>query len=573
MSVIDVEDVQVRAIAEVMLAEADEDARVCLAQSTLASRTGLSPRTLRRALDRMIQAGWVEVEDAGSSNSTAVHRVERLRSVAVEAGWETRRASSSGVLRVLSAEEARSPLGAVCAGERLSVAPELLIAGENVRCDLRIDEVFVDTVRALGVLKDIDVYPTLTGLVVLDGHRRLQAAIDAGLEAVTVRVVEVGSERERIATQLVENDAHLHTGSLERARAVQQLMLFGMNAKELRRHGVSCEEAAAAKKLVEAPTVVEELADTVPHMDLVTLGKIADLAETVESSGGDYEVLVRQISDEPSQAEFLIEEARQEAKRRAAIADLREKYEARGIRVVLERPASAASLAALVGEDGERISEEEHEACPGHVVWVRMPRWEEEPVVDAFCMDWKAAGHRNAWARNTSGATSGPMSEEEKKARAALIEKNRRAESAGVVRQAWVRDFLIARRRCPKDWALLAAPVLEWARVHVSGIARASGVDVLRIDLDEATKPEVAFKAERGIFKTALAAMEGAWDKSFWRETKSGSAVMMRLYLRSLEAWGYPLSEVEKSFCEAVEWEDDLPIDLHAIPKKEELAK
>lgn len=572
MSVINVEDVQVRAIAEVMLAEADEDARVCLAQSTLASRTGLSPRTLRRALDRMIQAGWVEVEDAGSSNSTAIYRVERLRRVAVEAGWNTRRASSSGVLRCLSAEEAKSPLGTVHAGERLSIAPGLLIAGENVRGDLRLDEVFVDTVRALGVLKDIDVYPTLTGLVVLDGHRRLRAAIDAGLEAVTVRVVEVGSEQERIATQLVENDAHLHTGSLERARAVQQLMLFGMNAKELRRHGVSREEAAAAKKLVEAPTVVEELADTVPHLDLVTLGKIADLAETVESAG-DYEVLVRQISDEPSQAEFLIEEARQEAKRRAAIADLRNEYEARGIRVVLERPALAASLPALVGEDGKRISEEEHEACPGHVVWIRMLRWEEKPVVDAFCMDWKAAGHRNAWARNTSGATSGPMSEEEKKARAALIEKNRRAETSGVVRQAWVRDFLIARRRCPKEWALLAAPVLEWARVHVSGIARASGVDVLRIDLDEATKPEAAFKAERGIFKTALAAMEGAWDKSFWRETKSESAVMMRLYMRSLEAWGYPLSEVEKSFCEAVESESDLPVPLHAIPKKEEMAK
>ena len=117
--------------------------------------------------------------------------------------------------RVLEDSQALAPVGEVAVGERLLVNPEALSAGENVRLNLRLDKAFVETIRELGVLKDIDVYPTLTGLVVLDGHRRHAAALEAGLDRVPVRVVEVVSDENRIALQLVENDARLHTASLE----------------------------------------------------------------------------------------------------------------------------------------------------------------------------------------------------------------------------------------------------------------------------------------------------------------------------------------------------------------------
>lgn len=581
MSVIDVEDVQVRAIAEVMLAEADEDARVRLAQSTLASRTGLAPRTLRRALDRMVQAGWVEVEDAGSPNSPATHRVERLRSVAAEAGWNATPARPAGVLRSLSAEEAHSPLGAVSAGERLSVAPDLLVEGENVRSDLRLDEVFVDTVRDLGVLKDIDVYPTLTGLVVLDGHRRLQAALAAGLDAVTVRVVEVGSEQERIATQLVENDAHLHTASLERARAVQQLVLLGMSVKDLRKHGVTRAEVSAAKELAKVPEV-KELAEAQPQMDLVTLGSIAELAEGFSDEERDgFDLVVEEIRGAPDQAPFVIEREKRAALLRRRIRAAVEEVQARGVRALAywELPDTARSLVLLVSDRGDEIDPQEHaSSCEGHAVRISLG-WNDELIETPVCVDWAERGHRNRYAAPSSGATSGPMSEEKKAERAQIIQKNRDGEAANVIRQGWVRNQLMKRRKLPADWALFAAPVLDWARLRVSEPAMSQGLDILRVSTDLFRSPDVNFHAERGIFHMALAAVEGVFSKSFWRRDGGGRIdEMQRLYLRSLSAWGYTLSSLEKAFCEEVEasvrkrsgW-DKTP--LHATPKTEEETK
>lgn len=579
---ISADDAQVRQVSECLIGAADDAGIARIPQAQMSARTGLAQRTLRRAIGRMEEAGWLRIVDPGSPNSPAAYDIARLMEVAKEAGWEPASRPSdqddlSG-MRVIQ-EERLSDLS-VRPGERLLIDPHLLDAGENVRKKLRLDDVFVDTIRELGILKDIDVYQTLTGLVVLDGHRRLQAALDAGLESVPVRVVEVSSEEQRIATQLVENDAHLHTAAIERALAVQQLVLFGMSAKDLRRHGVSRDEVAAAKRVVSAPSAVGELAEAAPKLDLVTLGKVAELAETAASEE-DYEDLVSRIREEPEQVDFLIEQERLEAERRAMLAKARADYEARGIKVVEEKGTRAESISYLVDESGARLSEAEHESCPGHAVELTFKRWMDKPEARIVCLDWVAAGHRNAWARNTSGATSGPMSDEEKKKRAELIEKNKQGEAAAVVRIGWVRHTLLARRKLPKDWALFAAPTIEFAMSNVSSYTQSGAIDVIGIDRRLFAAPDTGFRAERGLFAFALAAAESTFRKDFWRvERFERVQRMQRLYLRSLEAWGYGLSELEAEFCDRVEHEDKGP-DLeyadeicayrHAVPAKEDL--
>ena len=148
------DDVQARTVAETMLGLIADDGHVEVAQAELARLTGLSARTLRRALDRLREAHWISA--AVSSTGTGV----------------------------LSAEVAADPIGAVQPGQRWLIDPTLLQGGSNIRGDLRVGPEFVETIAGLGVLKDIDVYPTLTGLVILDGHRRHRAAIEAGLETV-----------------------------------------------------------------------------------------------------------------------------------------------------------------------------------------------------------------------------------------------------------------------------------------------------------------------------------------------------------------------------------------------------
>lgn len=579
---ISADDAQVRQVSECLIGAADDAGVARIPQAQMSARTGLAQRTLRRAIARMEEAGWLRIVDPGSPNSPAAYDIARLVEVAKEAGWEpASRPSDQDDLSGMRVIREKSPGDlSVRPGERLLIDPHLLDAGENVRQKLRLDDVFVDTIRELGILKDIDVYQTLTGLVVLDGHRRLQAALDAGLESVPVRVVEVSSEEQRIATQLIENDAHLHTAAIERALAVQQLVLFGMSAKDLRRHGVSRDELAAAKRVVSAPPAVGELAEAAPKLDLVTLGKVAELAETAASEE-DYEDLVSRIREEPEQVDFIIEQERLEAERRAMLAKARADYEARGIKVVEEKGNRAEAISYLVDESGARLSEAEHESCPGHAVELTLKRWMDKPEARIVCLDWVAAGHRNAWARNTSGTTSGPMSDEQKQKRAELIEKNKQGEAAAVVRIGWVRHTLLARRKLPKDWALFAAPTIEFAMSNVSSYTQSGAIDAIGIDRRLYAAPDTGFRAERGLLAFALAAAESTFRKDFWRvERFERVQRMQRLYLRSLEAWGYALSELEAEFCGRVEREDKGP-DLeyadeicayrHAVPAKEDL--
>ena len=51
------DDVQARTVAETMLGMVEEDGQVEVAQAELARLTGLSARTLRRTLDRLLAAG------------------------------------------------------------------------------------------------------------------------------------------------------------------------------------------------------------------------------------------------------------------------------------------------------------------------------------------------------------------------------------------------------------------------------------------------------------------------------------------------------------------------------------
>ena len=213
------DDVQARTVAETMLGMVEEDGQVEVAQAELARLTGLSARTLRRTLDRLLAAGWIKRMRVASPNAPTLYDLSGLAEVAEAVGLTPRRdeqESSSASVGVLSAEVAADPIGAVQPGQRWLIDPTLLQGGSNIRADLRVGPEFVETIAGLGVLKDIDVYPTLTGLVVLDGHRRHRAAIEAGLETVPVRIVDVANDLDRIGLQLTENDEHAHTSTVDR---------------------------------------------------------------------------------------------------------------------------------------------------------------------------------------------------------------------------------------------------------------------------------------------------------------------------------------------------------------------
>ena len=544
------DDVQARTVAETMLGMVGDDGHVEVAQAELARLTGLSARTLRRVLDRLRRARWISVVREATPSAPARYDLTDLQDVAQAVGLKPRREEPAAVpstgTGVLSAEVAADPIGAVQPGQRWLIRPTLLQVGSNIRADLRVSPEFVETIAGLGVLKDIDVYPTLTGLVVLDGHRRRRAAIEAGLETVPVRIVDVAGELERIGLQLTENDAHEHTSTVDRARAINQLVLMGLPASELRKRGVRASEATMARRIANASQEVADLGESA-SLGLDDLAKVAEAeAELPKDIAG---MVVEEIREAPGKIDHFLERARDEARRRRVYEDAVLELRQQGVKVIREDefydgfPKSNQFLWNLVDEYGNSV--EPHDNCPGNVAYVSVIGSGDYTNVQTrfVCLDYASHGHftREDRARTTQEAD-----------RAATIEANRQAAQEGEVRRAWIKDVLF-KRPLPKDTALLEMPVI-YNQYQVSDASQAKGRALINFDDMGYGLTMSAAQAAKARLAWCIGVLEGGMGRDYWR-SRNGERFdsLVQLYLRTLEHWGYPLGEGEEAFCEKVE--------------------
>lgn len=547
---IDASDVQARTVAEAMLGMVGDDGHVEVAQAELARLTGLSARTLRRVLDRLREAHWISVEREATPNAPARYDLTYLQDVAKAVGLEPRREETAAVSStgtgVLSAAVASDPIGAVHPGQRWLVDPKLLQDGSNIRADLRVGPEFVETIAGLGVLKDIDVYPTLTGLVVLDGHRRHRAAIEVGLETVPVRIVDVAGETDRIGLQLTENDAHEHMSAVDRARAIHQLVLMGMPAAELRKRGVRASEATLARRVATASQEVADLGESA-NLGLDDLAKIAEAeAELPKDIAG---MVVEEIREAPGKIDHFLERARDEARRRQVYEDAVLELRQQGIHVITDDefydgfPKTNQYLWNLVDEYGNKL--DLHESCPGHAAYVSVFGSGEHTSAHTnfACMDYASHGH---FTREDRARTAQEVD------RAAVIEANRQAAQEGEVRRAWIKDVLF-KRPLPKDTALLEMPVI-YNQAQVSDASQAKGRALVDFDDMGFGLTMSAAQAAKARLAWCIGILEGGMGRDYWRSPRSERFdSLVQLYLRTLEHWGYTLGEGEEAFCEKVE--------------------
>lgn len=544
------DDVQARTVAETMLGMVGDDGHVEVAQAELARLTGLSARTLRRVLDRLRRARWISVVREATPSAPARYDLTDLQDVAQAVGLKPRREEPAAVpstgTGVLSAEVAADPIGAVQPGQRWLIRPTLLQAGSNIRGDLRVSPEFVETIAGLGVLKDIDVYPTLTGLVVLDGHRRHRAAIEAGLETVPVRIVDVAGELERIGLQLTENDAHEHTSAVDRARAINQLVLMGLPASELRKRGVKASEATMARRVANASQEVADLGEAA-NLGLDDLAKIAEAeADLPEDIAG---MVVEEIREAPEKIDHFLERARDEARRRQLYEDEVLDLRQQGFTVIRREdfdegfPKTNQYLWNLVDEYGNSV--EPHDNCPGNAAYVSVIGSGDymRAQTSFVCLDYASHGHftREDRARTTQEVD-----------RAATVEANRQAAQEGKVRRAWIKDVLL-KRPLPKDTALLEMPVI-YNQYLVSDASQAKGRALIGFDDMEFGLTMSAAQAAKARLAWCVGVLEGGMGRDYWRSPRGERFdSLVQLYLRTLERWGYPLGEGEETFCKKVE--------------------
>ena len=586
-AVIGVDDAQARAVAQALLgAPVGDDGLVAVSQADLSAASGLPGRTLRRVLGRLRDAGWVGVARPATTRAPAAYDTARLRQVAAEAGLVPTAAPAAGAgaggvvpvgVRRLTAAEAADPGGVVVVGGRYLVDPALLQAGENVRRDLRAAGL-VDDVQVNGILKDIDVYPALTGLVVLDGHRRLHAALALGLEEVAVRVVSCDGEAERICYQLGSNDQHAHNSAVERADAITQLVLMGVPAAEVRRRAsASAEEVEAARAVARAPQVVRDVASARPEVDLLTLASLASLAAGAVPGSRVVARAAAALVERPEQAAHVAARAAYDVVLERLHAEATAALEAEGTPLhegTVWTAPGVEYLEDLVDEHGRDLDPAGHASCPGHAAVLHLAsHWQtgdegaQVRVPEAYrpryvCTAWRDH-HRKRAATAASGAACGPQDEEARAARRDLVARNQAWDAANGVRRAWVRDVLLGRRP-PADAAVWQVPLLTGAPAWTTRASVARGWEHVGLTEAGSCHPATPAQAARDLVAWTAVLAEGVIGRTTWRDAAPALLGLVRLHLRSLEAWGYVLSDVEADLCRAVE--DGGGDALHALP-------
>jgi ParB family chromosome partitioning protein len=470
------------------------------------------------------------------------------------------------------------------------VDPRELIIGDNVRTAVELDKGFVADIKDRGVRQVIPVRRDETGrLVVQTGQKRVLAAIEAGLGRVRV-IIEpqvLTGERDRmvdrILDQLGENEHRSGISDAEEARATQQLLGLGLTAGQIarRRH-------IPAKRVKTAAAV----ADNEVAMDAVAEGllDLAQAAVVAEFADDQTAVLALRTAarTRPEQFDHITQALRDEREETRLRAELTAELSEQGV-TVIDRPDTLfggkirrlAELRATPDTTpGTELTTEEHAACPGHAAFLEnRGSWRPTPERVAavwVCTDFSGHGHAERYTPpgvTTTGKVTGPMTDEQKAARAEVIANNKAWDSATTVRRAWLTTFLARKTAPPEAARWIAATLAQGSHDLRKAMESDHCVALELLGLTQSTRgytrmrthaiAAAAAKASPARATTLTVAMlvgalENGTDRNAWR-SPTGDQIA---YFRQLQRWNYPLSDVEMLVLQPTDTAEPNPVEL-----------
>ncbi|QIK83087.1 ParB/RepB/Spo0J family partition protein [Sanguibacter sp. HDW7] len=413
-------------------------------------------------------------------------------------------------------------------------------------------EGLAELIRAQGEIREpllVRAHPLIPeAFEVLSGARRLAAAQMLGMLMVPVRVVDV-DDATAVAEVLAGNLERADFTESEEAALVQGSLDLGVSEADLattlgrprswisRRRDVAALDPAARR-----------VVDAAPEVDLVRAAAVAEFADDPEV----YADLVEGIADDAF--DHAVERARHDRGRAAMRQQRVDEILASdpGMTILDERPSTwqatdpakyLTGLSATAG--GRQITPAEHESCAGRAVIIDV-LWYGAPDAtvreEHYCLTWKTSGHYARHATQGSGATSGPMTDEQKAERKHLVETNKAAEAAQVVRRRWLGEFLTS-DKMPKNAVAATLAFLE--------ASYGSNLEwTLARELYGKTWSDSPAKAANRLLALGCAASEAQMPKDYWRhaaskKNKRGST-RYATYLTHLAEWGYALAPHEQ---------------------------
>ncbi len=366
---------------------------------------------------------------------------------------------------------AASPVGdtAPPIPSRLMIAVSDLTAHPgNVREDLNLTGEFVVSVAAEGVRMPLLITTGPDGgWRVIEGHRRLAAAIEAGLVEVPCDIDpgRVGDDAGQYVDMLLANSGSYRSNytAVEEAAALFAAHEAGASRTRLRK--ATGRTAGQVKTALAAGSLTADTrakaAEVSPE---VTLDDLAILSEFDGDEAATERLLLC------LQNGYALEHAAERIRRdRAEAAEhdrLRAELDAAGVPVTDDLPPGAAWLTSLT-HDGEELTPEVHAACPGH--GATFPRWNLlEPSY--YCTSPAVQGQASRWQLPSSSGTSGDRASSgvpgavgsaEDQApdlgRRLVISGNKAWQAAAEVRHRWLTANLFVRKTGPREFSAVVA--------------------------------------------------------------------------------------------------------------------
>src|SRR5712692_3282327 len=398
--------------------------------------------------------------------------------------------SASGDAAAEAAEPDRLPWGPQPA---YMVAVDQLTAHPgNVREDLDLTPQFLASVAETGVRIPLLVTPHDDGgFLVIEGHRRLAAAVQAGLAEVpcVLDPGRAGDAAGQFLDMVVANsDGHRRNfAPVEEAAALFAAHEAGASRTRIRKStGRKAEDIktalAAGKMSADTRAAAGDLAAQLTLDELALLAEFDGDAEAVATV---LEALRRGLT-----IEYVAERIRQDRAEAAQHEQLVADLQAAGITVTGGLPDGAARLAGLV-HDGADLTPEAHASCPGRGAYFHS--WNLEHPVH-YCAAPAEHGHmvrtfgppppagRNeAEGADPDAAVPAPLPDDPAADvppdpdRRLVIEGNKAWAAAAEVRRRWLPQ-LFARRAAPREVArFVAAQLLMMPEPLRIGLAAAPG--------------------------------------------------------------------------------------------------
>jgi ParB family transcriptional regulator, chromosome partitioning protein len=457
-----------------------------------------------------------------------------------------------------------------------------LLAGHpgNVRRDLRLTPEFLASVAASGILVPLRVTPAGDGRYrVIDGHRRLAAALRVGLTEVPADIApeRASDDAGQFLDMFTTHRQRDPLSGFEEADALFSAEQAGATRTRIRKDtGLKAAEVKAALAAARiTPQNRQALEEADYPLDLDQLAVIAEFQDDPEA--------VTQLAAAAWNGRGFDHTAEQLRQQRADQAEhdrRRTELTAAGYAVTDILPPGAQRLNRLL-HDGAELTDEQHADCPGRGVFFN--GW--DPLTPQhYCTDPSAHGHTSRYDQALSlslpppagvPGSSEPGAAQPDPARRLVIEGNRAWKAAAEVRRRWLAGSLLTRRTAPREAVQFAArQLLTMPEPLHSGLPDAPRREAFRqftghtseALLDSCTTgtagrlPLLILAPIVTAYEHAMTEGEG---RNTWRTDRYSPCPRAQAsgYLTFLASLGYELSAIEQAVSDGTPYTGETPAD------------